>query len=546
MLDEWIEQRSRFRTQAPAALPQPSPPPRRFLTTTGELIPLTESVIEEIQLIVNEYLRGETPPDYVPQVETAGGQLEPITPESFEELIAVIRQDAAHRSTTNQILKENAPVPVQPHPRELEWFDTHDGGLPPVTVETTPGNGRRARRRHDEVVDAEWVVEVGEQRARRGRRRARQAGRPAWLLRGALVIGLLAVLGFGAAIALGYIEISLPPVPASARSPEPQAVEADAEAPAAAPGDPAAAAPTGEAPTPDTELPAALAAPQPDGRIAFASDEDGDFEIYVLDVVSGAITQLTDNDAADRSPTWSPDGSRIVYVSDQSGDDDLYAVEASGGEPVRLTTSDEHDRTPAWSPDGTRVMFARESANGSDLMAFNVGCMDEAEACEDTLQTIVGGGYDREPAWAADGQTVALSTAAFPGLPSAVGLLKPDEDAVRPLAGTGLTDFSPAWSPDGRWIMFVSNRDGDYDLWAMEPDGGAPVQVTRGATVEVQPKWAPGGEFVVFASDRRTGTDFDLYVLAAACLEGNPQTCEDSVIALTDGPADALDPAWVR
>ncbi|HQE19300.1 MAG TPA: hypothetical protein PK607_12415, partial [Aggregatilineales bacterium] len=93
MLDEWIEQRSRVYTQPGPYSLEPREP-RRFLTTTGELIPLTESVIEEIQQVVSAYLRGETPPDYVPKLESPDGKLEPISAESFEELIAVIRQDA--------------------------------------------------------------------------------------------------------------------------------------------------------------------------------------------------------------------------------------------------------------------------------------------------------------------------------------------------------------------------------------------------------------------------------------------------------------------
>ena len=266
----------------------------------------------------------------------------------------------------------------------------------------------------------------------------------------------------------------------------------------------------------------------------------------MLDLATGEITRLTDNDAADRTPVWSPDGSRLIYVSDEAGDDDLYLVNANGGNSLQITRSAEHDRTPAWSPDGSQVAFARETANGSDVMTFNTACISNPEGCESGLRTLVGGGYDREPAWSADGRRLALSTAAFPGLPTAIGVLKPGDDEVRPLVGTGLTDFSPAWSPDGRWIAFASNRSGDYDLWAMSPDGGAVVQITRSTTVEVQPKWSPDGAFIVFASDRRAGTDFDLYVLDARCLDTNPETCEDSVIALTDGPDDALDPAWVH
>jgi len=548
MLDEWIEQRSRVYIQ-PAQHSQEPREPRRFLTTTGELIPLTEGVIEEIQQVVNAYLRGETPPDYVPKLESPDGKLEPISAESFEELIAVIRQDAAQRSVTNHLLKEFPPVPVQPRKHELEWFDTHDGGLPPITVEDASENGTNGSGPPPDVVDAEWVMEVS-QRPRRGPRRPRQRRQQkkagaGWALRAVIAVALVAVLAVAVALALGLIELPLPPAPGLAVTAE--ALVGEGGPPGDDPQMPAPNPPADEgAASALPAVPAVPASPEPTGRIAFASDEDGDFDIYVLDLSTGEITRLTDNDAADRTPAWSPDGSRLIYVSDEAGDDDLYVIDADGGRPLQVTHSTEHDRAPAWSPDGSQVAFARETANGSDVMTFNTACISNPEGCESGLRTLVGGGYDREPAWSADGRRLALSTAAFPGLPTAIGVLKPGDDEVRPLVGTGLTDFSPAWSPDGRWIAFASNRSGDYDLWAMSPDGGAVVQITRSTTVEVQPKWSPDGAFIVFASDRRAGTDFDLYVLDARCLDTNPETCEDSVIALTDGPDDALDPAWVH
>src|SRR5690606_27479457 len=218
MLDEWIEQRSRVYIQ-PAQHSQEPREPRRFLTTTGELIPLTEGVIEEIEQVVNAYLRGETPPDYVPKLESPDGKLEPISAESFEELIAVIRQDAAQRSVTNHLLKEFPPVPVQPRKHELEWFDTHDGGLPPITVEDASENGTNGSGPPPDVVDAEWVMEVGERPRRKPRRPQKKAG-PSWALRAVIAVALVAVLAVAAALALGLVEAPLPPAPGLAATAE--------------------------------------------------------------------------------------------------------------------------------------------------------------------------------------------------------------------------------------------------------------------------------------------------------------------------------------
>ena len=67
--------------------------------------------------------------------------------------------------------------------------------------------------------------------------------------------------------------------------------------------------------------------------------------------------QLTDNDDADGSPSWSPDGQRIAFDSNRDGDWELYVMNADGSEVRKLTQNDGSDYYPAWSPDGQRIAF---------------------------------------------------------------------------------------------------------------------------------------------------------------------------------------------
>src|SRR5690606_24530974 len=115
------------------------------------------------------------------------------------ELIAVIRQNAAQRSVTNHLLKDYPPIPVQPRKHELDWFDTHDGGLPPITTEDAPENGTNGAPPPPDVVDAEWVMEVS-QRPRRGPRRPRQRRQQkkagaGWALRAVIAVALRVCAG---------------------------------------------------------------------------------------------------------------------------------------------------------------------------------------------------------------------------------------------------------------------------------------------------------------------------------------------------------------
>jgi hypothetical protein len=412
-----------------------------------------------------------------------------------------------------------------------------------------------------EIVDAEWVIEVGErltrghqpQPARREPAPAAPSGRWEALrdaltdqrLRRVIVPAAVVLLTAGVLAVVVLVSRNRPAVPGGGSLPAGQPTD---EVPASAVVPPADTPPSVLTAVPSTPLP-----PYAQGRIAFASNSDGDFEIYVLDMVSGQVTQLTDNTASDRSPAWSPDGRLIVFSSDRNGDDDLFVMNAAcptlpGGceaNAIQLTSDGAMDRFPAWSPDGGTIVFARETVNGSDLLSFPTTCLHEAGLCEDMLSTVTSGRYDRDPHWSPDGLTLAYSSADFPGLPSAIALLSPLSREISRLSGTGSSDFYPVWSPEGVRLAFVSYAQGDYDLWVMSPGGGNVTQLTFDVANDIEPAWSPNGAFIVFASDRDSEGDFELFLIAPTCTSAE-QGCESALIRLTNNTADDLNPAWTR
>jgi dipeptidyl aminopeptidase/acylaminoacyl peptidase len=151
----------------------------------------------------------------------------------------------------------------------------------------------------------------------------------------------------------------------------------------------------------------------PDGtQIAFSSNEDGDEELYVVSASGGTPAKLTDNEAIDRDPVFSPDGRRIVYSSDidTPGSSELFAIPVGGGASERLTDASGSSTQAAFSPDGQRIVYVSDRTGDNDIYIMD-----------------------------ANGQRPFLVTI-------------DDGDAE---------DRSPSWSPDGRWIAFVSNRGGD-------------------------------------------------------------------------------------
>lgn len=89
----------------------------------------------------------------------------------------------------------------------------------------------------------------------------------------------------------------------------------------------------------------------PDGNtIAFASDRDGNWKIYVTNSDGSDVCRLTDNPATDDSPTWSPDNQQLAFASDRDGDFEIYILNVSDGAVVQqVTQNTAQDRWPLWA-----------------------------------------------------------------------------------------------------------------------------------------------------------------------------------------------------
>lgn len=126
----------------------------------------------------------------------------------------------------------------------------------------------------------------------------------------------------------------------------------------------------------------------PDGsRLAFRGNRAGDGEIYLLDLRSGALTNLTNSPAAEFQPAWSPDGQRIAFVSNREGRGEIHLLTLATGETVRLT--DTGGWGPAWSPDGRQIAYyAGRREPGLYLVPVAGGPAQRVAALGEALQFV--------------------------------------------------------------------------------------------------------------------------------------------------------------
>lgn len=247
-------------------------------------------------------------------------------------------------------------------------------------------------------------------------------------------------------------------------------------------------------------------------------------------------------------PSYLPDGGRIVLNDRTAGilHNSIITVGADGGQPAMLFHDDSRSAlAPVVSPSGRQIAFGIgrffQSVQGKAVADI---ALIDADGTNLTLLTDGSGNFGL-PSWSPDGRQLVYRAAG--GAQDGLNIMDVASRSTRHVPGTGAKDNFPAWSPRGDLISFTSNRDGDYEIYTVHPDGSGLTRLTRRPGNDAHNSWSPDGEWIAFTS--AAGGFKDEAVLHAY----NPQPYGDlyvmradgsDVRRLTDNQFEEGTPAW--
>lgn len=261
------------------------------------------------------------------------------------------------------------------------------------------------------------------------------------------------------------------------------------------------------------------------GTIAFSSNCEGDYDIFVMNADGSRARRLTRDFADDFMPDWSPDGEMLAYVN-HDVNSDIYTMTFKGTNVKQITTDQFDEESPDWSPDGTKIVFDSNRGGDWDIYVMNPDGSGQMNLSQHSAQ------YDIFPDWSPDGTQIAFMSDRTGN--GDIYVMTADGSNQTRLTYGSCHETYPMWAPSGDQIVFEQWCDENVALVVMNADGSdlrkLPIGEEEGNWL---PSWSPDGKYIVFATQRYESND--IYVIEVA---------SGDLTRLTQDTCDEFFPVW--
>ncbi|MCA9738496.1 MAG: PD40 domain-containing protein [Gemmatimonadetes bacterium] len=210
------------------------------------------------------------------------------------------------------------------------------------------------------------------------------------------------------------------------------------------------------------------------------------YDIYVRDLETDALSQLTDTPGYDAEATISPTGDRIIFTSVRDGDLDLYSMNLDGSDVVRLTDRPGYDGGAFYSADGSKIVWRADYPQSEEALAEYRALLADGLIRPSELE---------------------------------IWVMNADGTDKRQITDVGGANFGPYWHPDGEKIIFSSNHDDpqgrEFDLYMVNVDGSGLERITYTPEFDGFPVFSPDGRYLVWGSNRANDLEGETNIFIA-------------------------------
>lgn len=217
-------------------------------------------------------------------------------------------------------------------------------------------------------------------------------------------------------------------------------------------------------------------------RIAFTSYRRGQQGLYSLDTATGAVKLIIEQSGLNYGADWHPSGKELLLSMSHSGNPEIYRISPEGEILFRLTASRAIEISPSWSPGGRDLVFTSDRTGTPQLYTI------DAEGAGNRRLTFEGK-YNDSAVWSPAGDRIAYATRS--GNYTQIVVMQATGEDRRVLTdGSWRNAEDPSWAPDGRHLVFASDRTGVFKLYVYDVVEDSFRQLTFGDAPDITPAWS--------------------------------------------------------